>query len=107
MSIISYYSIFYTKAGEWWCSEKCKEWSQTALHSSKRTGNRKLDHVQEYHSAIAWRGLAYFCEVDSERENDGPAMIANWKLNMPQFWARNHYKYLILGHRMLTGRYVY
>jgi hypothetical protein len=35
---------------------------------------------------------------DAERENDGPAMISIWRINMIDFFNNNHNKYLILGH---------
>jgi hypothetical protein len=40
-------------------------------------------------------------DKDAERENDGPAMISIWRINMIDFFNNNHNKYLILGHRIL------
>lgn len=42
-------------------------------------------------------------QTDAERGNNGDHMIADWKLDMVEFWNQNHYKYLILGHRLLAG----
>jgi hypothetical protein len=42
-------------------------------------------------------------DKDAERENDGPAMISIWRINMIDFFNNNHNKYLILGHRILSG----
>ncbi len=38
------------------------------------------------------------------RNGDGPAMMTMWRINMSRFWRGNHYKYLILGHRLLAGK---
>jgi hypothetical protein len=41
--------------------------------------------------------------VVEKRENDGPAMISIWRINMIDFFNNNHNKYLILGHIILSG----
>ena len=61
------------------------------------------DDVLAYMRALLWRGLGHLTRRQSIRENDGPAMIAHWKIDMPMFWENNHYKYLIIGHRLLAG----
>ena len=45
-------------------------------------------------------------QTTAERENNGHHLIADWKLDMVHFWNNNHNKYLILGHRLLTGNYM-
>ena len=41
---------------------------------------------------------------DTIREGDGVAMMSIWKLNMTRFWHGNHFKYLLLGHRLLYSQ---
>ena len=41
---------------------------------------------------------------DATREGDGLAMLAQWRINMLEFFDRHHNKYLILGHRLLAGK---
>lgn len=40
---------------------------------------------------------------DMIREADGMALMSMWRLNMPRFWSGNHYKYLTIAHRLLSG----
>ena len=40
---------------------------------------------------------------DCVRENDGEMMVTLWRIHMPEFFTYNHYKYCILGHRLLSG----
>ena len=42
---------------------------------------------------------------DIIRENDGDMMMTMWRLHMTDFYNNNHYKYLILGHRLLSGTF--
>nr|XP_002736791.1 PREDICTED: uncharacterized protein LOC100378528 [Saccoglossus kowalevskii] len=79
---------------DWYCSVACYKYKEAS---------DKKDHIAEYTTALTWKGLKYFCEKDSERENDGEAMMRTWRINMIDFWSNNHYKYLILGHRLLAG----
>ena len=37
------------------------------------------------------------------RENDGVAMVETWKIDIPQFWQKHHNKYMIIGHKFLSG----
>jgi hypothetical protein len=62
------------------------------------------DHILEYTKSVVWRGLGYGLRRRAERFNDGPAMLAYWRFDMLDFWAHNHCKYLILGHRLLAGK---
>lgn len=43
-------------------------------------------------------------DKDAARENDGEAMMPHWRINMIDFHNNNHNKYLILGHRLLSGK---
>ena len=40
---------------------------------------------------------------EAERYNNGEQLLYDWRLDMVEFWIRNHNKYLILGHRLLAG----
>jgi hypothetical protein len=53
------------------------------------------DHVYEYSCAVTWHGLKLMAERDAERENDGDAIISQWRLDMIPFWNNNHNEYLI------------
>lgn len=61
------------------------------------------DSVFNYSRCVLWRGLLHMAQTDAERRNNGDHMIADWRLNMVDFWNQNHYKHLILGHRLLSG----
>lgn len=61
------------------------------------------DSVFNYSRCVLWRGLLHMAQTDAERRNNGDHMIADWRLDMVEFWNQNHYKYLILGHRLLAG----
>ena len=91
--------------GDWFCSNKCKA-GQGKLTKSSRT-TRDHDHVHEYSSALVWRGLFHRARKDAERENDGVDMNTHWKIDSLQFWENNHYKYLILSHRLAAGEGLY
>ena len=62
------------------------------------------DRVKEYSKTLAWLGIMDLVHKDTIREGNGPAMMSVWRANMLRFWQRNHYKYLILGHRLLAGK---
>ena len=57
----------------------------------------------EHSCAVVWTGLKMMVDKDAERHNDGEAMMSNWKINMIDFWNLDHNKYLILGHRLISG----
>ena len=61
------------------------------------------EHVCQYSIAVAWYGLLDQCYRDVLREADGPAIISFWRINFLRFWQGNHYKYLIIAHRLLAG----
>ena len=90
-------------AGEWYCSEECRDYSDLHSDACQRRQYRDVDHLQEYSCSMFWQFLWHMAHVDAERENDGMAMMSQWRLDMPSFWNNNHNKYLILGHRLLSG----
>ncbi|CAG2241473.1 HARBI1 [Mytilus edulis] len=49
-------------------------------------------------------GLGHMARRDAIRENDGPAIISNWKVDMISFHNHHHPKYFILGHRLVADR---
>ena len=53
-----------------------------------------------YMSTVTRHGLKLMAERDAEMENDGDAIISQWRLDMIPFWNN---KYLILGHILLSG----
>ena len=61
------------------------------------------DHVYEYAIIVTWMGILDLVHRAMIRNGDGPAMMAMWRINMLRMWRGNHYKYLILGHRLLAG----
>ncbi|XP_006824574.1 uncharacterized protein LOC102801699 [Saccoglossus kowalevskii] len=75
----------------WYCCAECEQ-----VHDPN------VDSINEYSSAVTWRGLYHMVNKDCERENDGDGMLSNWKINMLDFWKQNHNKYLILGHRLIS-----
>nr|XP_006824415.1 PREDICTED: uncharacterized protein LOC102804843 [Saccoglossus kowalevskii] len=79
--------------GDWFCCQDCR----MSFNDSE-----EMDSINEYSCAVTWRGLYHLANRDAERQNDGQAMISNWKINMLDFWNNNHNKYLILGHRLLS-----
>ena len=63
----------------------------------------KEDHVYLYECCFLFNGLKDLAYRDMVRENDGIGMLETWKLDMPQFWQNHHNKYLITGHKLLSG----
>ena len=98
MNIINIYIRGWTNAnlsvadGVWYCSRRCSD----AIGVDQ-------DHIRNYSLAVTYLGLLDLCHRDMIREADGPAMLAMWRLNMPRFWAGNHYKYMIIAHRLIAG----
>ena len=63
------------------------------------------DGVLQYSLAATWEGLKDLDQRDAVRENDGPAMISNWAIDITTFinggpGRKKHNKYLIIGHRL-------
>lgn len=55
-------------------------------------------------TAVQWLGLVYiYSAEDAVREADGNAMIPDWKLDLVNFFASKHPKYLILAHKYMAG----
>lgn len=61
------------------------------------------DSVFNYSRCVLWRGLLHMSQTEAEIRNNGDHMIADWRLDMVEFWNQNHFKYLILGHRLLVS----
>ena len=65
---------------------------------------KKKDNVLQYSKAILFDGLRNLCRRDAIRENDGPAMLSDWKRYSPEFHTGRHWKYAILSHTILAGK---
>ena len=61
------------------------------------------DSVYNYSRCMLWRGLLHMIQTYAERCNNKDHMIADWRLDMVEFWNYNHNKYIILGHRLLAS----
>ena len=48
------------------------------------------DDMQEYVEEVLWRGLLHEAFRDAEREGDGMAMLAHWRIYVPDLWNRKH-----------------
>ena len=87
--------------GDWWCSKECK------LESAKKKRQPSIpvmdDHVFNYTTALTFRGLQDMALRAAVRANDGDDMMALSRMSMPEFYTERHNKYLILGHRLLSG----
>jgi hypothetical protein len=95
--------LYYVSDGKWYCSKKCKSTRKTPKRKTPKSSTPKVDHVREYSRALLWRAVSYLSRVESERQNDGPALVRYWKLDMADFWAKGHNKYMILAHRLTAG----
>ncbi|XP_077862864.1 uncharacterized protein LOC144345056 [Saccoglossus kowalevskii] len=84
--------------GDWFFCQDCR----ISFNDSE-----EMDSINEHSCAVTWRGLYHLANRDAERQNDGQALISNWKINMLDFWNNNHNKYLILGHPLLSCMYIY
>ena len=82
----------HTSDDPWYCSEQCSQ--------------EEMDHIRRYSITATWYGLMDQCHRDAIREADGLAMMALWRINM-RYWRGNHYKYMIIAHRLLTGTFSY
>jgi hypothetical protein len=76
----------------WYCCEGCE----------LEAGDD--DSILLHSKALLWRGLLHMANRDAIREGDGPAILQFWKIYMPTFWNRSHYKYLIVGHLLLASK---
>ena len=78
----------------WYCSDVCRKMMDYDNH----------DDMQEYVEEVLWRGLLHEAFRDAEREGDGMAMLAHWRIYMPDLWNRKHNKYLWAAHHFLAGK---
>ena len=60
-------------------------------------GDEMLDYVRD----VTYRCLVHEAFRDTEREADGEAMVANWRLYMPLLWNLGHTNYVWVTHRLL------
>lgn len=89
---------------DWFCSEECREeFINTATTASDEPRGTSEDHVRNYALSVIWCGLLDMVHRDAVREADGLAMMSMWRCNMLRFWGGRHFKYLIVGHRLLAG----
>ena len=77
----------------WYCSEKC----ELAADND--------DSILAHNKALLWRGLLHLANRDAIRQGDGPAMLQMWRVYLPTFWNKNHYKYLIATYQLLASKY--
>ncbi|XP_053406393.1 uncharacterized protein LOC123566698 [Mercenaria mercenaria] len=82
----------------WYCSDSCRTPVTENLENPYTE-----DGVYEYSKAAVYRGLLDLVHQDIIRENDGPAMMSLWRMNMVDFYSNNHHKYLQIGHMLLAG----
>ena len=62
------------------------------------------DHIREYSLQLVLNGLRDAVRRDAIRENDGRAIIAFWRLDIPSFHNKGHNKYLIAAHNLIAGK---
>ena len=72
-----------------------------------RSVHERQDHTFNYSCALLYEGLKDLATRDMVRENDGVGMVTSWRILMPQFWENNHFKYLIIAHKLLSGNRFY
>ena len=95
----------------WYCSKDCKTSHERHQHTKPgkalQKKRKEVDHVKKYACSLVWQGLFHRARRDAERENDGMAMNAHWRIDSVNFWNKNHFKYLILSHRLTAGKKIY
>ena len=69
--------------------------------------NDAKDYKREYCLALLWRGLSDRVRHMAVRYGNGPKMMMYWKFDMLEFFSRNHTKYFLLGHRLISGTSFY
>ena len=85
--------------GRWYCSKIC----QRARGTKKLKNKEPVDGKFNYVTGLTYLELLEEVRRDAIRENDGIAMVSQWRLDMLSFHNRNHYKYIVMGHRLLSG----
>ncbi|ELU00828.1 hypothetical protein CAPTEDRAFT_188936 [Capitella teleta] len=76
----------------WYCSEACVSLSACCE-----------DGIQEYAKAVLYSGLRHRAFRSAVRAGNGPFMMNDWRVNVIDFWSKNHYKYLKLAHELLIN----
>ena len=67
--------------------------------------NRSDDHILQYSTGMVFDGLLHEARRDAVRENDGDRMISHWKMELPELPANRHYKYCIVTHHLIAGKF--
>lgn len=105
-------NTFSFSGGDWFCPSCKQEEEKDVKKGTKKKKKTKQktkktpDTIFAYSRALAWYGLVQRAHTDAERENDGPAILAFWKIDLIQFWEHGHTKYLILAIRILAGLFL-
>ena len=106
MYVCMLYTYMYVNTDKtWFCSADCENSYRTHHVSVHITPNVEKDHIREYSRAVAWQCLLHKVRLDAERENDGLTLNILWKIDLIQFWKENHFKYIILSHRLTSGMF--
>ena len=88
----------------WYCSVDCQRAPRKSSQDYSVQQSDDDDHVRNYSIAVVWNGLLDLIHRDAIREADGNAMMTMWRCNMVRFWSGHHFKYLKIGHRLLSGK---
>ena len=83
-----------TPKTQWFCSPEC-----ASLHNNRGHTKEDADGVRDYHLQLTFEGLSDMARKDAIKENNGPAMLAFWRIDSLNFWNKNH-KHLILAHTL-------
>jgi hypothetical protein len=101
------YRFVHCTDGKWFCGPECKSASSSkkkkivSKKSVKDTDDK--DYLQAYCMALLWRGLNDRVRHMAVRFGNGLKVVQYWRHDMVEFFARNHTKYFLLGHRLLAG----
>ena len=69
-------------------------------NAEDETSDKTMTHFKR----LALEGLNHLVRRDAVREGDGPAMASHWRIDMIQYWNRDHRKYRIIGHNYLASK---
>ena len=86
--------------GDFFCSQQCEKEHKAPSGRSSVAGHF-IDYRREYAFNLIWRGLNDLVRNDAIRENDGPRIIRNWKLDIIELCENHHPKYVIYAARLL------
>ena len=80
----------------WFCSDNCR------LAYLKKTSVLDKDYIYEYSSVLLYRGIREMAQHHAIRTNDGIKIVNFWKDDLFEFFERNHTKYFICSHQIIT-----